>query len=196
MRNIPVWRTIGSAYGFAFENLATIIGLIWLPLTLLFVGEYFAVSRYLDSVLTALADGNRFAVYGGAGYLYLYRIAVLFLQAIVAVPVMRQAFGLRSKGAFVHFGLGLAELRLFGAFVAFFLIVLTIEIAFLVVWVALAAGLTFGGNALGVVQGVSVPLVAAWTKSGLLFGLLAGLRLPVRAPVLLPRGRHRGRKKN
>lgn len=142
MKKIPVWRTIGSAYGFAFDNLATIIGLIWLPLTLLFVAEYYAIERYLQSVLTALASGNKYAASGGLTYLYGFMIVALFLQAVVAVPVMRQALGLRNKGAFVHFGLGLTELRVFGALVAYFLVVATIQLASGFLLGALTAGLT------------------------------------------------------
>lgn len=175
MNKVPVWRTIGSAYGFTFGNLATIIGLIWLPLVLLFVGEYFAISRYLDSVLTALANGNRYAIYRGAGYLYLYRLGALFLQATIAVPVMRQALGLRKSGAIVHFEFGITQLRLFGALVAYFLIVLTIEIAGLAVLIALFAGLNFIGRNLGEIHGVSALFVARCADLGILVVFSAAL---------------------
>lgn len=168
MNKIPVWRTIGSAYGFTFGSLATIVGLIWLPLALLFVCEYFAISRYLDSVLTALANGNRYEIYRGAGYLYLYRIGALFLQATIAVPVMRQALGLRKTGAIVHFGFGVTQLRLFGALVAYFLIVLTIEIAGLVLSVVLFSGLNVVGKNLGEIHGVSALFVARCVELGIL----------------------------
>ena len=76
MRKIPFWRSLGSLpTALRSGNLATIIGLIWLPMTILCVAEYFAISRYFDGVLTALADGNRFAIYSGAEYYYLYRLA-------------------------------------------------------------------------------------------------------------------------
>ena len=81
MRKIPFWRSLGSAYSFAFGNLATIIGLIWLPMAILFVAGYFAISRYFDSVLVAFASGNRFAIYAGAEYYYLYRLAALLLES-------------------------------------------------------------------------------------------------------------------
>jgi hypothetical protein len=144
VNKIPVWRTIGQAYGFTFGNLATIIGLIWLPLAILLVGGYFTISHYFDGVLTAIASGNRYAAYSGAGYFYLYRIAGLLLEAVIAVSVMRLALGLRDKPAFVDFRLWLTELRMFAAFVALSLVLIAVEIAaFIAVLIAaVALGLT------------------------------------------------------
>jgi len=100
VEKIPVWRSIGRAYGFAFGNLATIIGLIWLPTLILLAGGYFTIAHYFAGVLTAIADGNRYAAYAGAGYFYLYQIAALLFQAIIIVPVMRQALGLCGDGRY------------------------------------------------------------------------------------------------
>src|SRR5271170_1539954 len=128
VEKIPVWRTIGRGYGFAFGNLATIIGLIWLPTVVLLAGGYFTIAHYFTGVLTALASGNRYAAYAGAGYFYLYQIAALLFEAIITAPVMRQALGLRDKPASIHFALGLSELRTFLALLAYTLIVVTVEV--------------------------------------------------------------------
>ena len=123
MKQIPVWRTIGAAYGFAFENLATIVGFVWLPLVLLFAGEYFAVSHYFDAVLAALASGNRVALNGGLAGLLVFRMFALLIEAVIAVPVMRFALGLGTRPKAFHFALGPAELRLFAGLVAISIVV-------------------------------------------------------------------------
>jgi hypothetical protein len=175
VEKIPVWRTIGSAYGFAFGNLATIIALIWLPMALLLVGGYFAIAHYFDGVLTAIAHGDRYAAYEGAGYFYLYRIAALFLEAVMAVSVMRQAFGQRNRPIFVHFALGLTELRTLVALIAYTLVVLTIEIAGFILLFIAAAVIAYSAKLVGTVNGISATVIAGWTIIALLVAFFGGI---------------------
>lgn len=175
MRKVPVWRTIGRAYAFAFHNLATIIGLIWLPLAVLLIGGYLVISRCFDGVLTAIANGNRYAAYSGAAYFYLYRAAALLLESVIGVSVMRQALGQRNRTVFVHFSLGLTELRLFVTFLAYWLIVQTIELVGFVLVIIAAVTLGLTARALGTIDGVSASVVAVWTVVALLIALLAGI---------------------
>ena len=175
MEKIPVWRTIGSAYGFAFGNLATIIGLIWLPMTILLVVGYFAISHYFDGVLTAIAHGNRYAAYAGAGYFYLYRIVTLFFEATIAVSVMRYALGERDRPSIVHFATGLAEVRVFAALVAYTLILTTIEIAGFVALRLAGAAIVYGTKIVGPVDGIAAGTIAVWTVDALLVSFFAGV---------------------
>ena len=175
MEKIPVWRTIGSAYGFAFGNLATIIGLIWLPTLVVLAGGYFTISHYFAGVLTALANGNRYAAFSGAGYFYLYQVGVLVFEAIIVVPVMRQALGLRDKPASVHFALGLTELRTFGALAAYTLILLTIEIAGLVLLFIAAIVLASIARLIGTIDGMRAVTIAVWIVWTLLGAFLISL---------------------
>jgi hypothetical protein len=172
---IPVWRTIGSAYGFAFGNLATIIGLIWLPTVILLAGGYFVIAHYFAGVLTAIASGNRYAAYAGAGYFYLYQVAALLFEAIVAAPVMRQALGLRDKPASIHFALGLAELRTFAAFMAYTLIVVTVEVIGFVLLLIAAGLIGFAAKTIGAVDGIAAGLIAVWTVRTLLATFFASI---------------------
>jgi hypothetical protein len=177
VKKIPLWRSIGSGYSFAFGNLATIIGLIWLPMAVLCVAGYFAISRYFDGVLTAIANGNRFAAYSGAEYYYLYRIAALVLESMVVVSVMRQAFTPRRKSVFVHFALGPAELRMFVAFVAAALVMLTIEIASVILLVLGWIGIGLATQAIGAIGGVQPLTIAIWCDLALTLVLLAAIVL-------------------
>ena len=175
MNKIPVWRTIGEAYGFTFGNLATIIGLIWLPLAMLLVGGYFTISHYFDGVLTAIASGNRYAAYSGAGYFYLYRIAGLLLEAVIAVSVMRYALGQRDKPAFVDFHLWIAELRMFAAFVALSLVLIAVEIAGFIVLLIAAVALGLTLRFTGPVGDVPVQTIAGYGGIALLTAFVSML---------------------
>lgn len=172
MNKIPVWRTIGAAYAFLFGHLATIIGLIWLPLAILLGAEGFAMTRYLHGVLDALASGNRFIIYAASVDLYLFRAGALFLNAMIAVPIMRQALGLRMRGAFMHLAVGVDEFRMFGAFVAFDLILLTILVFVFGVWLAATLGLQYAAMAFG--GGITPADVRIWALAILRWGLIAG----------------------
>jgi hypothetical protein len=168
VEKIPVWRTIGRAYGFAFGNLATIIGLIWLPALILLVGGYFVIAHYFAGVSAAIASGNRYAAYAGAGYFYLYQVTALLFEAIIVVPVMRLALGLRDKAASIHFAMGPAELRTFVALVAYTLIVATVEIAGFVLLFIIAVVLGYAAKTIGTLDGISAVSVAGWAILALL----------------------------
>lgn len=176
MNKIAVGRAIAQAYGFALGQLATIIGLIWLPLAILLGGEYFAIRRYLASVLTALVNGDRYAVFGAAGYLYAFWLAAVLLQAMILVPVLRQALGLRDKGAFVHIALGAAELRMFGAVIAFDLIAGTLLVIVFLSWVGLMVGLSYAAQAEGFGQALAdLRVWSGYAFQLLLWALYIGL---------------------
>jgi hypothetical protein len=173
VEKIPVWRTIGSAYGFAFGNLATIIGLIWLPMLVLLAGGYFTIAHYFAGVSAAIDSGNRYAAYAGAGYFYLYQIAALLFEAIMIVPVMRQALGLRQGGASIHFAIGLAELRTFVALAAYALIVATVEVAGFILLLIVAGVLAYVAKSIGTIDGVPAGPVAGWAILALLAAFFA-----------------------
>jgi hypothetical protein len=107
MKKIPVFSTIARAYGFTFGNLGTIIGLVWLPTAVLVALQYYVAVRYLNGYLSAFAQGNVYELNSASGLRYLSIILALLLQAILVTPVMRQALGLRTGGAFVSFAVGL-----------------------------------------------------------------------------------------
>ena len=175
MNKIPVWRTIGRAYGFTFGNLAAIIGLIWLPMTVLLVGGYFAIAHYFDGVLTAIANGNRYAAYSGAGYFYLYRIGSLLLEAVIAVSVMRLALGQRAKPAFVHFRLGPTELRMFVALVAYALVVVALELLAIVLVLIAAVALGYSIGLLAPATGLSAATLSLCAVVALLVSFVGAL---------------------
>jgi hypothetical protein len=142
---------------------------------MLLAGEYFAIRHYLDGVTVAMANGNRFAIYGAMGDLYLYRFGALLLQAVILVPIMRQALGERTKGAYVHFALGFAELRVFGTLIVYYFVFMALELAGLLIWFVLFLATALAAKFLGSVNGVQAAFIAGWIVLGTLGLFLAGL---------------------
>jgi len=172
MNKIPVGRTIAFAYSFTFGQIGTVIGLIWLPLLLFFVGDFFAMNYYAQGVQAWSADSDPSAF--GKPFLALmaFYIVAMFVIAVIGVAITRQAMGLRKGNALVHFTLGAAELNLFLSFLASYLVVMAITIGLLL------ALLLFGGVA-GVAlsaAGASLTKTAA-TQISLGLGAAAGFAM-------------------
>ncbi len=81
---------------------------------------------------------------------------------------MRQALAPRSRSVFVHLALGATELRMFAAFVAASLIMLTIEIAGIVLIVAAAYLFGTVAGTLPPVAGIASTTLALWAALALL----------------------------
>lgn len=144
MAKVPVRKTILFSYGFTFGNIGAIIGQIWLPVLLLTLGSYYVLSPYYETMSRALAEDNA-ALMGQAsvGMLF-YLVASLILYAMIYVAVTRTALGLAPRKAFLHLSLGVAEWRMYGALLAFGLVM-----ALLLLMISLGAGL-IGGIVLGI----------------------------------------------
>jgi hypothetical protein len=175
MNKVSVVGTIRSAYAFMFGNLATIAGLIWLPMALLVAVQYYATARFLTTLVSAFADGNLYELNRANGLRYLSYFVALLLQAVLVTPVMRQALELRRGGAFVSFDFGTPSLRVFGATSAFAIVFFVIEClaAFAMFFLLLAiAGLV---KAAGPAGGFTTNLVAGSAVLGLIVLALAAL---------------------
>ena len=152
MRRLPVLATIREAYDFTFANLGAIIGLIWLPMVLLTVGDFF-VSRYVAAQMAAGFQND------GALAQLLFLPMQILLYAVVLVPVTQLALGQRQGGAMVHFGFGKPEWRLFRALLGLMLLVLV---------AALTIAGVLGGGAPGAAP--LMPVAAAQSVLLLLVG--------------------------
>jgi hypothetical protein len=169
VKTLPVADTVAFAYRFAFAQLGTIIGLIWLPMVIIAVLQFLPYGTG-DMALTPQQDPNAF----GGAFLreIVYFLAIMLLTGTVCVAVMRQALGLRTGSALVHFALGRAEFRMAGG-----LLLLTGIMTVLALGVMLALGV--GGLAL---RATGNPLLAALGGLVLVLGgaallLVSGLRL-------------------
>jgi hypothetical protein len=146
MNKIPVARTISSAYGFTFGHVGTVIGLIWLPLVVYYVGRFFIVN-YAQSI-AASSDPSS----GGRAALVLigFWFLSVFFTAIIGVAVTRQAMNPKQGNIILNFGFGQAELNYFLALLAVFAVMVLVYIA-VVILAAVAGGAA--GTAAGAADG-------------------------------------------
>jgi len=170
MRHVPVAATIRDAYAFTTTHLGGIIGLIWVPMVISTVAQFFTFHRYYNDFIDFMSSGNA-AQMGPSVLLMLgYIVAALLLYAVMFVAVTQLALGTRSNGAVVHFAFGPLEWRMFRAFFAFTGLMV---LAAIVIVMAANAALMLGHG------GSKLSQAAA--------GVIMGLGLLCLAVVLMPR---------
>jgi hypothetical protein len=125
MKKIPVGRTIADSYNFTFGHIGAVIGLIWLPLVIYTVGQFF-----IGNYTTGLVNSNDPTAVGRAVLLsFSFALVSLFFTAIIGVSLTRQAMTPRSGSIIAHFALGPTEVSYFVSLLAIFLVMLTLYIA-------------------------------------------------------------------
>ena len=131
MRRISVGATVRDAYAFVGAHLGGIIGLIWLPMVLITVAQFFTFYRCYNDFIDALAGGN--PAHMGPALLMLlgYVVAKLLLTALMCVGVVQLAMGGRTAPALISITFGPPEGRLFRAFCGFAGLLLLIGITVL-----------------------------------------------------------------
>jgi hypothetical protein len=176
MRHIPVGATIRAAYAFAFSNLGSIIGLIWVPMILITVAQFFTLYRYYNDFIDVMASGNAAQIGPSLLMVLGYCLAALLLYAMMLVAVVQLALGTRSHGAIVHFAFGPLEWRMFRALSAFALMLLFAGFA-----------IVFAGNAAVAFTPVGSKLSQVAAGAILMLGALGiGVLLVPRFLLLLP----------
>src|SRR5215472_1010576 len=116
MKKIPVGQTIAFAYRFLISEIATIVGLTWLPALAAAVAGYFA--QFYGISHSALLEAGDMQT--GATYFAISVTSVVvmgFASSIVAVAITRQALKQRTPAIVVaYFAAGRSEWRMFAAF--------------------------------------------------------------------------------
>ena len=85
MRRVPVAATIRDAYIFTAAHLGGIIGLIWVPMVIVTVAQFFTFHRYYNDFIEAMAGGLRC---GGRRLLSVsWECLVAVLDTVQFVPV-------------------------------------------------------------------------------------------------------------
>jgi hypothetical protein len=152
---IAVLRSIGRAYGFGFGRFGTALAICWLPSALIVAAGFFllvpAVGSVLQNVLHVfpqfadtlsndqkgvLAQQLAMSLAGIYRQIILFALICLFLRAMVAVGLTRASVGLEEDG-FFYFSLGGAVWKLFGAWLATFLIVYAARVVLTIVAVVI-----------------------------------------------------------
>jgi hypothetical protein len=167
--NLPVYRTISTAYVFSIAEFDTIFRLVWSPLLVGAVASYFADLYDLGD--SNVAGPPSLAAFGG----WFLALAVQGIAwAIVAVAIHRLIlFDDRRPGTFVLFSFGRAE----------FLFTMTLVIPFIIaVVVTLAVLIALVGT--GVISSDRPP--PAWLFVGPLLTFVAVLYLVIRLFLIYP----------
>jgi hypothetical protein len=175
---IPVVPTIEAAYRFTFTHLGAIIGLIWLPMVIVTVMGFFVQQHYSAAAAEALASNNIASLGPALVSLLFYFIAALLFYAMMYVPVVQLALGVRKEGTLVHFAFGALEWRLFRALIGL--------IAFLILPVALARLLFIGARALAASLHLAAPLATVGPELLAALADLGVLYIGLRFAFLLP----------
>jgi len=173
VRPLPVIATIREAYDFTFANLGAIIGLIWMPMVLVTVGEFFLAQHYGARVQEALEAGNPNAAGPAALALFLFALGALALYAMMLTAVTQLALGQRQGGAMYHFAFGALEWRVFRNLFGLVLFLLPGYLLLLI-------GMGRAGTAATAADGIALLTVALIVGGLVYFGVrLAGVLLPV-----------------
>lgn len=113
MPRLSVTAIIREAYDFTLTHLGAIIGLIWLPMVIMTVGQFFVTQHYGAQVEAAVAAGNAAAAGPAVLVMLLFLLVQLGLIAMMLVAVTQLALGQRQGGAMVHIAFGALEWRMF-----------------------------------------------------------------------------------
>jgi hypothetical protein len=179
---IPVERTIGDTYRFAFTNILSIFGIAWLPTLIIAaaiggaVWSFLPVFHTIDWSSTPDMAHNQavFAQVYGKLILSVFVLEFLFyvMFAMIWVGIQRKALGLIEGPVLVYFSLGGAVWRLLGAMIAVMFLLLLLGGA---TFAAVSLVYWFGTHyALPVIYGL-VEFVA--TVAGICWVIYAMVRL-------------------
>lgn len=183
MNKIPVAQTVAEAYRFTFVHLGKVIGLIWLPIVVLTVGAYFVLVPYYDQMAASMENGDIAQQGPMMVRMLAFELVGVVLFAVIAVAVTREILSPLKRPAFLRFGLGPAEFRVVGGFVALLALVMVFTIA--VVLVGVVAGVIVNALAPGAGQVAATQRVLGVTGLFSLIGGLAMLFVLVRLSFLL-----------
>ncbi|MBV9570331.1 MAG: hypothetical protein JO056_03730 [Alphaproteobacteria bacterium] len=138
---IPVGATIANAYRFAFGNIVNNLGVILIPVIILWALS-FAISRPYQAALTKLASGDPQPFRNSALILIAYFVVIFVLLVAQWASLTKEALGIRKGSVFRQNPFGLATWRLLAMYLLFLLAMAAVYIAILIV--SLLGGIVFG----------------------------------------------------
>jgi hypothetical protein len=114
MAKIPVGKTIARAYSFAFRDFFRILGVMWLPMAIMWIPGIFLQQRMM--ALQAQATAGNLAAFRELwpilSPLYLVIFVILFMQII---GIAKLALGIKKGPAWFYFSFGKPVWRLIGS---------------------------------------------------------------------------------
>jgi hypothetical protein len=144
---IPVGATIARAYGFAFGNILNNLGMIWVPVAILWALAYFFQTQYLNAIV-GMTSGDIVSAMASMRYAFAASIIGFILAAAQIAMLTKEALGLRTGNPFLQFPFGSSTWRLLGAYFLYAIVIVAIYIGCLF-------GAIFGGIAFAAIVGHS-----------------------------------------
>jgi len=133
MNKIPVIETVAESYRFILGGLGKVIGLIWLPILILTVGSYFTLIPYFSGMADALESGD----VSQQGLLFArvlgFDLFMIVLLSVIAVAITREILNPHKSVSYVHFSLGMTELRVIAAYFGLIMLMMVFVIALLMI---------------------------------------------------------------
>ncbi len=191
MQKIPVFQTVGHAYGFAFGRYLSTLGIIWLPYLLLAVLAYFLLLPAIGPMMSALGQiiahpqdtaGNAAVIQQmnrSNAYIQLYDLLALAVGVIVISGITKEALGIRTGPRFFYLQFGSAELCVLVAMILMVVIIIG------VVFAAIFGGVLIG--VVGIMAAGSAGSGTGATAAQGLIGLIVGLGVFAAAFYILAR---------
>ncbi len=143
MNKIPMGPTIAAAYQFIFTGLERIIGVIWLPIIILTIGDYFVNGQYLTAMANALEANDATQVAPVLAGIVGYGLIKLLLVAVIGVGLTREILAPLQRPMFLRASFGGAELRFGVAVLGLY------ALLFLVFVICFIIGTILGGSVSG-----------------------------------------------
>jgi len=137
-KKIPVGETISRAYGFAFGNIISNLGAIWIPALVLFACSYLLSRPYAMRLIPGDPDALRQAM----PFFLLGLPLALVLTTSQIAALTKEALGLRTGNPFLQFPFGAPTWRLLAAYLLFMLAMIVIYVVGVIV--ALIGGIVLG----------------------------------------------------
>lgn len=153
MNKIPVWRTVGRAYGFAFGHYLTVLGIVWLPLVIMTAASFFLVRPFYAQNLSGEKGGAMPFDPRLMRINLLVQLLALLVSTIMSVGIAKEVLGLRTGPRFFYLSFGAAEFRVLIGYFALILLFIVIVI-----------GLAIAGGIAGGVAGVLASQVTSLPK--------------------------------
>src|SRR5262245_25078477 len=128
---IPVGTTIARAYGFAFGNIVNNLGMIWLPVAILYGLLFYFHGAYMNA-MTAFMSRDMGQIQRALPFFFAgYAIMFVLLTAQVAA-LTKEAMGLRKGSAWLQFPFGAGMWRLLIGYIALFLVCIVLYFALII----------------------------------------------------------------
>jgi hypothetical protein len=172
MTGISFRHGVAHAYGMVFARPLTVIGLTWLPALFYAEGAAFLLRKLEAAMAVAVPSaGGLFSLFA-----MLYALALVALTAlltgVIAVPLTREALGLREERAAVYFVIGAREFRMFFGIVRYYgLVLVSLAVLVLSAGIAITQAVPyFLSHGMAAPAGISIELLLN-AAAGLVCGL-------------------------